>query len=63
MCTSLNLFLASEDYLEWPRNSSDVSLIENLWNIVRDLLRHHFRPRNVTSANVQSNEFDEYGTK
>ena len=32
--------------LNWPPNSLDLNPIENLWKLVKDLLRHHNRPRN-----------------
>jgi transposase len=33
--------------LEWPPNSLDLNPIENLWKLVKDLLRHHNRPRSI----------------
>ena len=32
--------------LVWPANSLDPNPIENLWKIVKDLLRHHNMPKN-----------------
>jgi hypothetical protein len=32
--------------LDWLPNSLDLNPIENLWKPVKDLLRHHNRPRN-----------------
>ena len=32
--------------LDWPPNSPDLNPIENLWKLVKVLLRHHNQPRN-----------------
>ena len=32
--------------LNWPPNSPDLNPVELLWKLVKDLLRHHNRPRN-----------------
>jgi hypothetical protein len=41
--------------LDWPPNSPDLNPIENLWKLVKDLLRHHNRPRNKQEM-MQTNE-------
>jgi len=32
--------------LDWPPNSSDLNPIENLWQMLKDMLRYHNRPKN-----------------